>query len=50
VAVNSVDDSFVVLYEPLYNGAVFGLFSRPLTEWRELVEWQGKKVERFVKI
>jgi len=34
----------------LYGGAVAKLFTRPVAEWREIVEWQGQKVERFVKI
>ena len=44
------DDEWVVVYEPLYGGAVAKLFTRPVAEWREIVEWQGQKVERFVKI
>ena len=50
MALRSTDDSWDVVYEPLYNGAVFKLFSRPLSEWQEMVEWQGQKVQRFSKL
>src|SRR3989344_3189815 len=49
IALNS-DDEWVVVYEPLYENAVAKLFTRPVAEWCEVVEWQGQKVERFVKI
>ena len=44
------DDEWVAVYEPLYENAVAKLFTRPVAEWREVVEWQGQKIERFVKI
>ncbi len=50
LALNSVDDTWMVLYEPLYENAATEFFTRPLSQWREVVEWEGKKVERFVKI
>ena len=49
VALHS-DDTWNVVYEPMYDGAVAKLFTRPVAEWREVVEWQGQKVERFVKV
>ena len=49
IALNS-DDEWVVVYEPLYENAVAKLFTRPVAEWCEVVEWQGQKGERFVKI
>ncbi len=49
VALHS-DDTWNVVYEPIYEGTVAKLFTRPVAEWREIVEWQGQKVERFVKI
>ncbi len=49
VALHS-DDTWNVVYAPVYEGAVAKLFTRPLCEWREVVEWQGQKVERFVKV
>lgn len=49
VALHS-DDTWDVVYEPMYEGAVAKLFTRPCKEWSEVVEWQGQKVERFVKV
>lgn len=43
------DETWNVVYEPLYEGAVSKLFTRPASEWREVVEWQGARVERFAK-
>jgi hypothetical protein len=48
VALHS-DETWNVVYEPLYDSAVAKLFTRPAHEWREVVEWEGKKVERFTK-
>ncbi len=50
LALHSNDDIWMVLYEPMYEHADIQFFTRPLKEWREVVEWEGKKVERFVKI
>lgn len=50
MAIDTQDDSWVVIYEPLYENAVAQLFTRPLNEWREMVEWEGTQVERFTKI
>jgi len=50
MALHSPDDSWNVVYEPLYDGAVSKLFSRPLIEWFEMVEWEGRKVQRFSRI
>jgi len=44
------DDTWNVVYEALYDGAVSKLFSRPVSEWRQMVEWEGRQVRRFVKI
>ena len=44
------DDTWHVVYEPMYEGAVSKLFTRPVAEWRQVVEWQGTSVERFVKV
>jgi len=43
------DDTPSVVYEPLYE-CEYSLFTRPLREWREVVEWQGQKVERFTLV
>ncbi len=50
LALNSADDTWMVLYEPMYENAVTEFFTRPLKEWRQVVEWEGKQVERFIKI
>lgn len=43
-------DQWVVVYEPLYKGAPSKLFTRPVEEWSEEVEWQGARVLRFTKV
>jgi hypothetical protein len=50
LALHSSTDEWMVLYEPLYENAATEFFTRPLSEWREVVEWEGKQVERFVKV
>ena len=37
----------MVVYKPLYEHADAELFTRPLSEWGQEVEYEGKKVERF---
>jgi hypothetical protein len=49
VALHS-DDTWSVVYEPMYEGAVAKYFTRPLKEWSEVVEWEGRQVRRFTKI
>jgi hypothetical protein len=49
LALHSNDDEWMVVYAPLYEGAVATLFTRPLREWTEVVEWEGQKVKRFSK-
>lgn len=44
------DETWIVVYEPMYEGAISKLFTRPVAEWSSLVEWEGKKVERFTKV
>lgn len=48
VALHS-DETWSVVYEPMYDNPVSKLFTRPLSEWRAVIEWQGKKIERFTK-
>lgn len=43
------DDVWVVVYEPRDKPEDSIMFTRPVAEWREVVEWDGKKVERFTK-
>lgn len=50
VALHSNDDEWMVVYEPQYPNPAAPYFTRPLREWREMVEWEGQKVERFTKI
>lgn len=44
------DETWLVVYEPMYEGAVSKLFTRPLVEWGEAVEWQGQRLARFSKV
>ncbi len=46
LALDTVTREWVVVYEPLYKSNV-SLFTRPLSEWNELVEWEGSTVARF---
>lgn len=50
LALHSNDDEWMVVYEPLYENPDAPLFTRPLHEWRESVEWEGVMVERFMKV
>jgi hypothetical protein len=50
LALHSSTDEWMVLYEPMYENAATEFFTRPLSEWSEVVEWEGKKVARFVKV
>jgi hypothetical protein len=49
VALHS-DETWLVVYEPMYEGAVSKLFTRPVAEWGEPVEWQGQKTPRFTRL
>ena len=49
LALHSNDEEWMVVYEPLYECEV-KLFTRPLREWSEEVEWEGKKIKRFEKM
>ena len=49
-ALHSNDEEWMVIYEPMYESPDAPLFTRPLREWRELVEWEGRKTERFSKV
>lgn len=50
LALHSNDDEWMVVYEPLYENPVASVFTRPLREWAEMVEWEGKTVKRFTKV
>ncbi len=47
LALHSDDDEWMVVYEPLYENPDAPFFTRPLREWREGVEWEGKRFSRF---
>lgn len=47
IALHSNDDSWMVVYKPLYENPAASMFTRPLDEWRTEVEWEGNRVERF---
>lgn len=49
IALDSNDDEWMVVYEPMYENPVAKLFTRPLSEWSEEVEWEGMKLKRFTK-
>ena len=49
LAVHSNDQEWMVVYEPLYVNPDAPYFTRPLREWSEVVEWEGKTVVRFAK-
>ena len=50
LALHSNDEEWMVVYEPLYESPDAPLFTRPLREWRQEVEWNGMHVERFEKV
>ncbi len=50
IALHSNDEEWMVVYEPLYANPAAKLFTRPLREWAEMVEWQGVQVARFAKV
>ena len=47
LALHSNDDEWMVVYDPLYECPDAHLFTRPLREWREEVEWNGERMKRF---
>ena len=53
MALHSNDGEWMVVYKPLYENAVADLFTRPLSEWDQEVEWpvgSGIKTLRFKRI
>ncbi len=49
IALHSNDDIWMVVYKPLYENADAPLFTRPLHEWSERVEWEGVFMKRFTQ-
>jgi hypothetical protein len=39
----------MVVYEPMYENPDAPFFTRPLREWGEMVEREGKSVTRFTR-
>jgi hypothetical protein len=50
LALHSNDEEWMVVYKPLYENPDAPFFTRPLREWNEMVEWEGKNVVRFARI
>jgi hypothetical protein len=50
LALHSNDDEWMVVYEPLYPNPDAPFFTRPIREWVETLEWEGRTVGRFEKI
>ena len=49
IALHANDEEWMVVYEPMYANPAAKLFTRPLHEWGEVVEWQGEQKLRFTK-
>jgi hypothetical protein len=47
LALHSNDDEWMVVYEPLYECPDAHLFTRPVREWGEEIEWNGERMKRF---
>ncbi len=50
LALHSNDEEWTVVYEPLYENPDASLFTRPLREWREVVEWEDGRFKRFTLV
>jgi hypothetical protein len=50
LALHSNDDVWMVVYEPMYDNPDAPFFTRPLSEWFEVVEWDGADMQRFTLI
>jgi hypothetical protein len=49
LAEHSNDAEWMVVYEAMYENPDAPYFTRPLREWGQVVEWEGKTVPRFSK-
>ncbi len=47
LALHSNDDEWMVVDELLYENPDAHLFTRPLREWGERLEWEGRRVRKF---
>jgi hypothetical protein len=53
LALHSNDEEWMVVYKPLYDCPDAELFTLPLREWREEIEWpegSGSQVGRFTHV
>lgn len=49
LAIHSNEDIWMVIYKPLYENADAEFFTRPLSEWFEEINFEGRSVARFTK-
>lgn len=49
LAEHSNNNEWMVVYEPMYKNPDAPYFTRPLSEWHQVVEWEGTTVVRFLK-
>ncbi len=49
LAEHSNDEEWMVVYEAMYENPDAPYFTRPLREWRQLVEWSGQTRQRFTQ-
>lgn len=49
LAEHSNDEEWMVVYEPMYEHPDAPYFTRPLREWTEQVEWEGRLYKRFTQ-
>ena len=50
LAEHSNDVEWMVVYEAMYENPDAPYFTRPLREWDQMIEWEGRIVQRFTKI
>jgi hypothetical protein len=49
LAEHSNDEEWMVVYEAMYENPDAPYFTRPLREWKQLVEWNGQTYQRFTQ-
>ena len=50
LALQANDEVWMVVYEPLSKNPVAPFFTRPMTEWFEVITWDGELRPRFVRV
>jgi hypothetical protein len=48
-AEHSNTGEMMAVYEPMYDNPDWPYFTRPVNEFFDIVEWQGKSLQRFTK-